>query len=212
MKGNSAAEMMASVIRDEPESLPVPELERLVRKCLEKDPEKRWQSAADLREALGWVAQDLTRPAVRLGKSGGSRGRRRVLAVALIASVAVQLRKPPPPDAPVRRFTITDTEVASPAISPDGAFIAYINHRGSQSELVLHDIRHGERRVAVTAVRNYLWLSVLVARCENVGYLEDRWLRRYAVAGGGPSLICELPPQGSCSISLGPPIARMANQ
>jgi eukaryotic-like serine/threonine-protein kinase len=61
VKGNTAAEMMASVIRDEPERLSNPELDRLVRKCLLKDPEARWQSAADLLEGLGWVSRDLHR-------------------------------------------------------------------------------------------------------------------------------------------------------
>ncbi len=48
VKGNTVAELLASVIRDEPELLPAADLNRLVHKCLEKDPEKRWQSAADL--------------------------------------------------------------------------------------------------------------------------------------------------------------------
>ncbi len=115
----------------------------------------------------------------------------------------MQLRKPPPVDAPVRRFTITDNDVANPAISPDGAFIAYINHRETQSELVLYDIRRGVRRVAVTGARSYVESPFWSPDSKYVGYLEDNSLRRQAVAGGGPSLICELPKGESDSYFFG---------
>jgi Tol biopolymer transport system component len=50
--GGSAAETLAAVLREEPGPLPVPEplpgLERVVRRCLEKDPARRFQSVDDL--------------------------------------------------------------------------------------------------------------------------------------------------------------------
>jgi serine/threonine protein kinase/Tol biopolymer transport system component len=64
--GGSSPEKMSSILRDTPEPLTVlrpdlpAELARIVRRCLEKDPRRRMQSARDVANEL----RDLTRPAV----------------------------------------------------------------------------------------------------------------------------------------------------
>ncbi len=62
-EGTSQATLIAAIIEREPPSISVllpatpPLFERLVKKCLEKDPQKRWQSAADLSDELRWISQ-----------------------------------------------------------------------------------------------------------------------------------------------------------
>jgi serine/threonine protein kinase len=62
-QSNSQASLIAAILKEEPAPLaslePVtpPALDRLVRKCLAKDPDARWQTAADLRDELEWNAQ-----------------------------------------------------------------------------------------------------------------------------------------------------------
>jgi len=70
--GNSPAEKLASILRDEPSGirlrdpdLPV-ELDRVIEHCLEKDPDRRFQSARDLVFALQCVPNgDSAAPAPR---------------------------------------------------------------------------------------------------------------------------------------------------
>jgi serine/threonine protein kinase/Tol biopolymer transport system component len=64
-KGNSAATIIAAVLRDSPQpavqlnpELP-PELGRIITKALEKDPDTRYQTAADLRGDLRRVKRDM---------------------------------------------------------------------------------------------------------------------------------------------------------
>ena len=58
--GDNPASIVASILTAEP--LPAPEisgssaLDRVIRKCLAKNPDRRWQTAADLRDELEWIA------------------------------------------------------------------------------------------------------------------------------------------------------------
>ena len=61
-QASSQASLIAAILKEEPPSLSSlqvltpPALERTVSKCLEKEPGRRWQSAADLRDELEWIA------------------------------------------------------------------------------------------------------------------------------------------------------------
>lgn len=60
--GSTPASLIASIMNSVPVPLrelqphAPPALERLVRMCLQKDPEERWQSAKDLADELRWIA------------------------------------------------------------------------------------------------------------------------------------------------------------
>jgi serine/threonine protein kinase len=59
--GKSQATLIAAIMTSEPASMVVdqplvpPALDRIVRKCLAKDPEARWQTARDLHDELQWI-------------------------------------------------------------------------------------------------------------------------------------------------------------
>jgi len=61
--GASQASLISSIMKDEPPpprelaALTPPALDRIIRQCLAKDPEDRWQSAADLKRELEWIAE-----------------------------------------------------------------------------------------------------------------------------------------------------------
>ena len=109
-------------------------LDRAVRICLAKDPDKRWQSAADVARALEWVADSGASDAATTGSS--TRGRREHLAwsaaglatlAAILFAVLWAARAPETPR--VVRFEIPPPEglsvVDSPKISPDGRYLAF---------------------------------------------------------------------------------------
>src|SRR5258707_1603289 len=61
--GESRASLIAAILTAEPQPitqlqpLTPPTLDRVVRECLAKDPDERWQSAKDLSSELSWIAE-----------------------------------------------------------------------------------------------------------------------------------------------------------
>jgi hypothetical protein len=130
--GASSVEVMNAILKDDPEELPasVPlAFVSIARRCLEKEPDRRFQSAAD----LGFALQTLA-----LSPSGATRPEPRrwwkwaaLLAVCAIAGIVYWLvgRSPKPTAAQettLRRLTNDPGMTTDAAISPDGKLVAYV--------------------------------------------------------------------------------------
>ena len=66
--GGSTAAVMAAVLNTQPAALDTlqrlgpPALERIIRKCLAKIPDERWQTARDLADEIKWIAGEAAQP------------------------------------------------------------------------------------------------------------------------------------------------------
>jgi serine/threonine protein kinase len=98
--GGSNASLIAAILMAEPapisavEPLTPPGLERIVKKCLAKDPELRWQTARDLLDELTWVAEGGSHEALplesgarRRASEGGRSARLRWAGAGLLAAI-----------------------------------------------------------------------------------------------------------------------------
>ena len=62
-QGKSQASLIGAILKSEPppmspvQALTPPLLDHVVRRCLAKDPDERWQAASDVMRELTWVAQ-----------------------------------------------------------------------------------------------------------------------------------------------------------
>jgi Tol biopolymer transport system component len=158
-RGASQASLIAAIMSAEPapvssvQPLATPALERVVRRCLAKDPDERWQTARDLRQELVWI-QEGGSPAGAPAVAGARRKLQArmawaaagVFALAAMVLAALLLRQETPVPRPVR-FTISAPEgtlylVARPAISPDGENILLIAG-GGQLQIYLHNLATG---------------------------------------------------------------------
>ena len=83
-RGETHAETMTAILREDPPDLSVtrtetpPALDRIVRHCLEKNPEERFQSARDVAFALEALSGSGTSPSTRLDESQARQKRRGV--------------------------------------------------------------------------------------------------------------------------------------
>lgn len=129
---NSAC-LIAAILERDPTPLEVnPPLDRIVRTCLQKDPDQRFQSAIDLRRNLLWSLEQA--PPARAGRRVWWRPAALMAGIiALIAGGwyvggAARPSSPAKLPSPIRQLTF-DGSSSTPALSPDGKLVAYSSGR-----------------------------------------------------------------------------------
>ncbi|HMB79765.1 MAG TPA: protein kinase [Vicinamibacterales bacterium] len=151
--GASHASLIGAILKDEPAALVVdhplvpPMLDHLIRVCLAKQPEERWQNAKDLSRQLRWIADQGPKSSVNVVQTPGqgwTPGRLAwpgvtllALAVAALGFVAFRHLREIPADARMVRFVVqppdkngfvqTRPSGENPqfAMSPDGRRIVF---------------------------------------------------------------------------------------
>ncbi|HUI56266.1 MAG TPA: protein kinase [Bryobacteraceae bacterium] len=156
------------------ESLPeaTPALERVVSRCLAKDPEARWQSARDLKDELEWIAGEKDRniesPRPHPRRLKRSTLTMAALSVLLALAVWGWLRgRATTESLPLVRFTIEPPPgerfvMHRPQISPDGRKIVFFTLpevAGYPSRLWIHHVFTGESSPLIWGGDNMLTLS-----------------------------------------------------
>ncbi len=147
-EGKTTASVIAAVLASEPtpistlQPMTPPALERLVKKCLAKDPDARWQSAADLRDELKWIAEGdvgtgLAPPRVTQASPLQNRlgwGLAAVFALVAITFGVAYFRRPAPETRAIRSYILPPEKAtfnflgptAGPlAVSPDGRSLVF---------------------------------------------------------------------------------------
>jgi serine/threonine protein kinase/Tol biopolymer transport system component len=156
-RGDTPAACFNSLLNKEPVSplrlnpgLP-PDMERVIQKALEKDCDVRYQGAAELRADLKRLKRDTssgkTSAAAPSQRGADTKSRWVWMAAAIVVIVVLAtwyslLRRRPTIQNPLSnaQFTrLTDVEGAetSPAISPDGKFVAFISDRSGTFDIWL---------------------------------------------------------------------------
>ena len=136
--GDSRASLMAAIVAAEPPPLlslqpQVPaSLERVIRRCLAKDPEDRWQTARDLAAELRWIAAEGS--GTPMAVSGTIRRPRRAAlwgavagatAAAAVLATVVASMWPAPSVTGYLPATFRRGAVSSARFTPDGQSIVY---------------------------------------------------------------------------------------
>src|SRR6202171_2517060 len=118
-EGKTSASVMAKIMEAEPPSMaslqPMtpPQLDRVVKTCLAKDPDERWQTAGDLCRELKWISDSGSQAGIPVpGVSGRVWDKRLTwvaaiaVAIALAAGAALYMHRTPPAATQAIRFTV----------------------------------------------------------------------------------------------------------
>ena len=150
--GDTKMSTLSAILRDDPKPLSQSgaqtprDLEKIIVRCLRKDPARRFQHMDDIKIALEELKEesDSGRISEMLPAAPAPKSRSAILytglAMVLILAAALlflQFRKPPAaaPGLTLRQLTQDSGSTIMPAISPDGKLIAYASDRSGEGNL-----------------------------------------------------------------------------
>jgi len=219
-QGDTVSDVLASVLTREPDlsSLPpdlAPRLLELVRRCLEKQPRRRWQAIGDVRYELEAIASNprgadnaATVASVAAALLQPKPLWRRALPIAVtaiaaagITAVALGFTRRAPAPGPVSRFAVpftqgqerTTSSGPNLAISPDGLRFAYVASR----QIQLRDVGGFDSRTLSATLSLGIGVPFNLAFSPQgtaVAYYEnvDQTIKQIPVTGGVPSTVCRI--------------------
>jgi hypothetical protein len=175
----------------------------VIQKCLAKHPEERWQSAADIKHELEWVAQGSTEMKAAsppVPKSIWKLALAWMLSTAAVVTLASFYANP----SAQRRIVRSDLKampdssfllVGQPSgftLSPDGTQLAYVaQNAGGKAMLWLRRLDSSQGKMLDgTEDSTYPFWS---ADSKNLGFFSGGKLKRVAAAGGPTLTLCDAP-------------------
>jgi Tol biopolymer transport system component len=211
-EGKNKTSLIAAIVSKEPppissvQAMTPPALDHVVQKCLEKDPDDRWQSAGDVASQLEWIGHAGSQAGAPVAVTTTRRRRRNVVAVAAVAGwalaavllgwAALQVRSSS--DGPsvlrVEMVAPSGTTVGSVvqgnvALSPDGTRLAYAGAFHESWLLMVRDLATGELRglEGTVGARFPFWS----ADGRSLAFFAGEKLRKIDADGGPVQVVAE---------------------
>jgi len=209
-EGKSRSSLIAAIVSSQPrpisefQPLAPPALEQIIRKCLEKDPEERWQSVRDLRAALQWLGDAGSQAGVPKAIIGARKRSKRLLEALAIAgwivaaAAAVWMLTHRGDEAKLVRSEVViprdigiDVVIQGAAVlSPGGDRIVFRSGAG-EFPLAIRDLVGGDTRVidGTNGAEFPFWSP----DGRWLAYFADGKLKKIEARGGPVQAICDAP-------------------
>jgi hypothetical protein len=196
-EGKSQASLIAAILEREPpamsslQPMTPPALERIVKRCLAKEPDDRWQTARDLEVQLKWIAEGGSQAGEAGRVPAGSRRWERAswlsagtfFLLAVVGGAAwwqASIKRPPP----MYFHTSVPFPANDLALSPDGRMLAMVAYSAQANNNVLWTYEVGGRQSSSlngTQGASYPFWS---PDGKFIGFFADGKLKKLDVSGG----------------------------
>ena len=205
--GKSQLSVASAILEKEPAPITVrkpmtsPLLDHVIRRCLAKDPEERWQSASDIKSELLWISQSSGEAAIRQrtirGKAWWAYAFLPAVGAVLLVAITVVLTSmfshrgstaavvrsiiPPPPN--VTLLTSGD-QAGAPAISRNGSNLVFAGIADGKQMLFVRPMDSATAKAlpGTEGGKFPFWSS----DGKSIGFFADQQLKRLDLAGGPP--------------------------
>ncbi|HEX9130047.1 MAG TPA: protein kinase [Gemmatimonadaceae bacterium] len=205
-EGKSRTSIISAVLAASPRPassvrpLTPPALDHVITKCLAKERDDRWESAADIASELEWILSTGLGPAV-----GARRPPRRTIVVmtvavaataivAAIISAAYLKHRLQLAEQPVHSELLTDEPVTpslfgSIALSPDGNLVLYLAGPSGKPSIAIRNLAAGEtKKLPGTEGAIFPFWS---PDSQHVAFFANGKLKTIGVAGGSIQTLCD---------------------
>jgi Tol biopolymer transport system component len=206
--GKSQASLISSIMREDPAPIssiaPMvpPALNRVVRTCLAKDPEDRFQTAHDVKLQLQWVQEGGSEAGVPAPVVARRKNREKLawivaalaIAAAALATFGWMRRAPQPPRLVRFEVAIPPNVIAidAPKISPDGKMLAFnATDSNGKTQIWLRPLNAlvAQPLAGTEGTRRPFWSP----DSRFLAFMAEGKLKKIDVTGGPPTKICDAP-------------------
>ncbi len=209
-EGSSQASLIAAIMGQDPPAMSELQpmtpsfLDRVVKRCLAKEPDERWQSASDLMTGLRWVTEVGTSADSLPAVTAPVAWKRAipwsiVVVMALVAGVAIwSLTRPKP--LLVKRLVVTTAPAASfldtvrtdLTISPDGRYIVYVAKSNGTTQLYSRALDEFIAK-PIPGTEGATREPFFSPDGRSVAFVAGGKLKRISLAGGPAITLCDAP-------------------
>jgi Tol biopolymer transport system component/predicted Ser/Thr protein kinase len=220
-EGKTSASVMAKILEVDPppmsslQPMTPPAFDRVVKTCLAKDPDNRWQAASDLCRELKWIADETAPRIAPVAAASGSKNWLKTalwagaaVAVCIVVGLVAWYLKPAPArqDARAVRFFVSPPETwsfddqggstvgpAALVVSPDGHQIAFAATSAERKTLLWVrslDTLTAQSLPGTEGAGRPFWSP----DSRFLGFFADGKLKKIDVSGGPPITLCDSGP------------------
>ncbi len=196
-EGKSQLSVASAILEKEPvpistlKPMTPPTLDHVIRRCLAKDPDERWQTARDVKLELQWITEGGSQAGAPAPLVSHRKTPERLawsvaalLAVGLVSDTFLHFReKPTAPAAPIRfQIQAPENTTLGPflSLSPDGRKLAFetVSRNGSR-RLWVHSMETGESRDLTEASGSPFWSP----DSRFIGYAFENKIKKVTYSG-----------------------------